>query len=315
MSLCGHDTLKKQAFSIFTKRTIAELPGCFVTLMQNPGAVSFIFDGDMHPTDSLNIHPDNRALRYGDGLFETLQVREGKLLLFPYHLERLTHGMGLLQLEATAGFFQTLEQQVLHLCSLNDCLSRARVRINVFRAEGKLFASALSPFHYLIEAFALSAAESAFNPQGLSAGLFGDVRKSCDKFSSLKSNSYLPFVMAARYASCHGWDDALVLNTYGRVAESAVANVFVIRGGVICTPPLSEGCVAGVMRRHLLHQLPRGGFRISERILSPEDVYGADELFLTNAIKGVRPVSQLDHKTYTMDKAREIHQLAERTLW
>src|SRR5262249_33824176 len=93
-------------------------------------------------------------------------------------------------------------------------------------------------------------------------------------------------------------DDCLVLNSRERIADSSIANLFYVKGETIYTPPLSEGCVAGGMRRWLMESLPGEGLRVAEKPVAPEDLILADEGFLTNAIRGVRWVGNFAGTTY-----------------
>jgi branched-chain amino acid aminotransferase len=138
-----------------------------------------------------------------------------------------------------------------------------------------------------------------WNEEGLVIGIFPDGRKSCDHFSRVKSNNFLLYAQAAIYAREQGVSDCLVLNSHGRIADSTIANVFYIRDGVIYTPPLSEGGVAGVMRRYLLEVLPEAGYTVYEQPVSVEDLADADELLLTNAVRGISWVRSLRGVSYT----------------
>ena len=90
----------------------------------------------------------------------------------------------------------------------------------------------------------------------------------------------------------HGWDETLLLNPYGRVAEGAITNVFLIKNKIISTPPVTEGCIAGVMRQYLIDELPRRGFTIVEKPITMDQLAKADEVFLTNAIRRIKWVGQ-----------------------
>ena len=178
----------------------------------------------------------------------------------------------------------------------------ARVRLTVFRGEaGQDDAAA----NYIIQSWHLERL-SALNEKGLILGVFPRGRKSCDPFANIKSNNYLLYSMAAQYARRHGWDDCLVLNSLGRVADSSIANLFYVRGETIYTPSLSEGCVAGVMRQWLIESLPAAGFRVEERPVAPEDLILAEEVFVSNAIRGVRWVRSFGGMTYGNKVVQEI---------
>jgi branched-chain amino acid aminotransferase len=216
-----------------------------------------------------------------------MMVRDGRLCLSSYHFDRLFSGMQFLSIRETFKR-EELEAQILELCQKNGNPPRSRVRMVVFRDDG---AGPISPTpHYIIESWPLPG-EPALNDKGLVIDVFPDGRKACDTLANLKSNNYLLYTLATLYAQKHALDDCLVLNSRDRLADSTIANLFYVSKGQFFTPPLSEGCVAGVMRRHLLENLPRAGFPIVEKPVTPEDLLNADEIFLTNAIRGIRWVS------------------------
>jgi branched-chain amino acid aminotransferase len=212
-----------------------------------------------------------------------MRIKEGRILLASLHYQRLLNGSLLLGLEPL-----TLEQftgPVLELCHRNGHSESARVRLTVCRGEMGQNDSAMN---YVIQTWPLE--ELVERPGGLVLGTFPKGRKPCDGLSHLKSNNYLLYSMAAMYARSHGWDDCIVLNSRERIADSSIANLFYVTGNTIYTPPLSEGGVGGVMREWLLHALPDAGFRVIEKPVAPEDLIMVDEVFLSNAIRGVRRV-------------------------
>jgi len=254
----------------------------------------------------------NRGFRYGDGLFETLCVVNGGIRLARYHFERLWAGMQLLQLQLPAEYSPAyFSAQITALCQKNQHPA-ARVRLTVFRGDGTLFDPANPPAHCIIESQPLPGSQLTAHSSQLITGIYPHARKSPDTFSNIKSNNYLPSAMAALHARQQGWNDAFLLNTDGRVCESAIANVFIARGRHLYTPSLSEGCVAGVMRRFMLEQLPAAGYTVDETPLSISDLYAADEVFLTNALHLLRSVSHCDKEQYHTHVGAEIYQVLER---
>jgi branched-chain amino acid aminotransferase len=250
---------------------------------------SFIhFNGDLFPSGTPLLTADSRGFRYGDGLFETMRVKKGQLLLGDLHYRRLLNGSRLLGLEALTP--EQFTGAVLELCAHNRHSESARVRLTVFRGEDD------ASMNYIIQSWALE--EAAEKQGGLVVGIFPKGRKSCDGFSHLKSNNYLLYSMAAMYARNHGWDDCLVLNSRERIADSSIANLFYVMGDTVHTPPLSEGGVGGVMREWLLCALPAEGLRVIEKPVAPEDLLLADEVFLSNAIRGVRRVGHFSGTGY-----------------
>ena len=252
----------------------------------------------------------NRGYRYGDGLFETMKVHRGKILLAAYHWERLSAGMKLLGLEPPA-FFEParLEEQILSLSNKNNCGELARIRLSVFGGNGGLYDDHRDT-QFLIEAWALPATVNKMNENGLVLGVYEGARKHIDHFSNLKSANFLPYTLAARYAKVQHWNDAIVLNTEGRIADTTIANIFLVKDGTILTPSLQEGGVAGVMRRWALENSP---LPVQEGPITLADLKTADEIFVTNAIHGVRWVRQCGDQMYKYATAEIIYQVLSKT--
>lgn len=265
-------------------------------------------NGRFVPTDEPVLLAANRSYRYGDGLFETIKVKAGELLLPDYHFDRLYKSLHLLQYEMPALFLrQRTENEILQLCKKNRCESLARVRLSVFRGNGGLYDEGRQ-LQYLIECWPLDEAVQSFNENGFVIDVFPDAQKSCDKYAALKTASFLPYAMAALYAKKNRLNDCIVLNTNGRVADTSIANIFIVKNDNVITPPLSEGCIDGVMRKHLLHTMPEKGFRISERPITINDLLEADEVFLTNAVKGIKWVKTFREISYLCGLSLKIYE-------
>lgn len=264
------------------------------------------FNGKIQPGDQPALLASNRGYRYGDGLFETIKVIHASILLEQYHFERLFSGVSLLQFEipklVTAG---KLTGEILNLCKKNECEQRARVRLSVFRGNGGLYEEDRG-LQYIIECWPLQESANKLNDNGLVIDVYRDIKKNCDDFSNLKSANFLPYNMAALYARKNKLNDCLVLNVNGRIADSTIANVFIIKDGVFITPALTEGCVNGVMRRFLIEKLQSMDCELREEALTISTLEGADEVFLTNAINGIRWVKQFGGQCYTNRKTVEI---------
>lgn len=242
----------------------------------------------------------NKSYRYGDGLFETMKMQKGRLQMASAHFDRLHRGMELLGYDTTA--FpdpHTLTALISELCRRNGCLDLGRVRLTISAGNGGLFEDSLPD--YSIECWPLTAAVDALNTKGLRLTICPGVRKSCDPLANLKSANYLPYAVAARYARRQHADDCIILNTNERIADTCIANIFLIRDGHIFTPPLSEGPVAGITRNYVLSKLP-----VTEQQLSLTDLQQAQEVFVTNAINGLRWVAEIDGQSYTHRQTDEI---------
>ena len=183
----------------------------------------------------------------------------------------------------------------------------ARVRLSVSRGNGGIN-DEKDQMQYLIECWPLVEANEKKN--GYIIDIFPGARKSCDAFSNLKSANYLPYIMAARFARQNNFDDCLVLNVHERIADASIANVFVVKKGKLFTPPLSEGCINGVMRRYLLE-----AYKGKEMVLTVGDLLDADELCLTNSVNGIRSVKQFRTKKYDQHIASKIQGELNKTIW
>ncbi len=273
------------------------------------GTANFLFyNGKLTKTGKPLISPDNRSFRYGDGFFETMKLVKGKLLLADYHMERLFSTLDTLQFQQP-GYFTAdyLKDQITMLAQKNQHKKLARIRLTIFRGEGGLYEVENHFPNHLIQTWELNPANNLFNENGLVLDIFKAGRKVADHYSSLKTNNYLTYSMAALWAKQQKLNDALILNPYNRLADATIANVFIVKDGVIKTPSLTEGPVNGVMRRYLLKLLRDENMSVEETQIAPEEVLQASEVFLTNAIYGIRWVRQVGDSGYTNQLAALLH--------
>jgi branched-subunit amino acid aminotransferase/4-amino-4-deoxychorismate lyase len=273
-------------------------------------AANFLFyNGKLTKADNLLISPNNRSFRYGDGFFETIKLVNGKIQLADQHMERLFSSLELLQFQKPTYFTaEYLKEQVLTLAKKNYHDKLARVRITIFRGDGGLYDVNNHFPHHLVQTWELEPSYNSLNENGLVLDIFRDARKVCDHYSHLKSNNYLSYAMAALWAKQKKLNDAILLNPYDRVADASIANVFIVgTNGLIKTPALTEGAVSGVMRRHILKCLCEEDMPVEETALQQEDLFGAAEIFLTNAIYGIRWVKQLGNNGYTNQLSSLLH--------
>jgi branched-chain amino acid aminotransferase len=268
---------------------------------------SICFNGKIVSGNEPVLMASNRGYRYGDGLFETMKVVNGNIALSQFHFERLFSGLSLLKFEIPKLFtVGKLQQEIMHLCRKNECEKLARVRLSVFRGNGGLYDEDKT-LQYIIECWPLNESVTKLNANGLVIDVYPDAEKSCDKFSNLKSANFLPYSMAAQYARENKLNDCLVLNNSGGIADSTIANLFIIKNEIILTPGLEEGCVSGVMRRYLIEKLQTSGYELREEALTVSNLKAADEIFLTNAINGIRWVKQFRDTMYTNNHAAQIY--------
>jgi branched-chain amino acid aminotransferase len=266
-------------------------------------------NGAFFPANTPLIVVQNRCYKWGDGVFETLRVFRGQVLLEELHFERLFSSLLLLEIGKDETFTRdTLTTHMLQLASLNNCLHHARIRLAVYRAEeGKA--------GYSIEAVPLTEDPTQWQKEGLTITLYPFARKSMDAFANLKSANYLPYVLAQRYAAEKRCDDAIVLNAQNYLCDASKANIFLVKGRNIFTPALHQGCVNGVMRRVVIEEAKKLGYRVLPDVVEEEQMLAAEEVFLTNAIQGIRWVEAYKHTTYGCSKTRHLFEMGKATIF
>ena len=252
---------------------------------------------------------NNRSFRYGDGCFETMKLMHGKVLQPHLHTERLVQSLALMQFDCPSYFTPAyILDNIESLATKNGHTSLARIRLTIFRGDGGLYDAANMRPNLLIQSWPLNPENNKLNENGLVLDVFAHGRKSCDAFANLKSNNYLLYAMAALHAKKQHCNDAIVINQHGRVADTTIANLWIIENKKLITPLLTEGPVAGTMRRYLLENAASHGFFANEEPVSIERLWQADEVFLTNAIYGMKWVKQCGKASYGNGISTAVYQ-------
>ena len=259
------------------------------------------------------IQAGNRSLRYGDGLFETILCLNSKPVLLDEHLSRLWNGLKLLEFEIPKLFNpDSIEKEIVSLIKKNK-LIQARIRLSIFRGNGGLYDPENLYPNFLIESFPLENPTSALNSNGLHCGIYRNSKKMADQFSPIKHNNFLPYILAALFAKKQKWNDAILLNQFGNICDSTIANVFVVKNNTVYTPPISDGCIAGIMRQVVIQTLAQSDYPLIESSISPEFILEADEVFFTNSIKILQWVASIDSREYGCTETIKIFELLKQT--
>lgn len=268
----------------------------------------FIYNGKYFPESTPVIGPDSRAFRYGDGIFETIRVVRGKIPLSDYHFNRCFSGLHMLGFEIPALFTRgMLEKEILDLCRKNKHLSSARVRICFFRGDGGVFDPESHHPNYIIQTWELPENYAELNSNGLELVVYPLGRKSRDQFSNLKSNNALLYLMAAKYAKDNKCNEALVLNSAEKIADATIANIFWIKDYQLFTNPLSDGIVAGVMRQYMIDYFSKKNKPVIQQSIDEAQLAEADEIFLTNALYGMRWVGGMGLNRFGQVSVRPLY--------
>ena len=268
----------------------------------------FIYNGKTYKEESAILSGNNRGLRYGDGLFETIKSIKGQLQFIDEHFARLWKGLQVLQFNIPKHFTPDyLQDEIWALLKKNGHDKLARIRLTVFRGDGGLYDEINHKPNYLLQSRALADGTGEWNSNGLVLGIYTDIKKSCDLLSNLKHNNFLPYSMAAMCAKSQKWNDAVLQNTEGGLCDTTIANIFLIKNEVIYTPALAQGCIAGITRKFLINRLNAANYNLIESRLSIEDLLTADEVFLTNSIYNLRWVQNFGDKKYANIETQKIY--------
>jgi branched-chain amino acid aminotransferase len=270
----------------------------FEITMRNQPSVCINFNGNLVDPQTPVGTAFNRSLRFGDGIFETMYWDGREIRNLDYHLDRLFKGLTILKLDLSGGFSREfISEEIQKLCKNNSPSVKARVRLNVFREDGAVLLPVKNNPVFIIESVAFP--EENLTPLRLT--IFKGEMKSTGVLSNLKTNNYLLNTLAVQHAKENGFDDAIILNSRGNICEASSSNLFMIQKGVIFTPTLSQGCVAGTKRREILEKLPSLGFHVEETIITKDMIFEMEEIFLTNAIRSIRPVICVDSTYYSRE--------------
>ena len=266
------------------------------------------YNGQFVNSERINLNVNDRALRYGDSVFESIKYAHGRINFLEDHYFRLMSSMRILRMEIPMAFSpEYLEEQIrLTLAENNLADKAARVRLQVSRKEGGLYTPVNNDVNLLISVQEIEHSSYELNEKGLEIDIFKDYYKQKSLLSNIKSGSAILYTVASIYRSENELDECLLLNDDKMVAEAISANVFVVKGNTVTTPPLSDGGLKGVMRKQVLELLPKMGYEVEEKSISPFDLQKADELFLTNASQGIRWVEKYRKKSFGKKVSEEL---------
>ena len=265
------------------------------------------YNGTITADLGIAIH-ENRGFLYGDTVFETLKVLDGKVLFLEDHYFRLMATMRIVRMEIPMNFtMEYFEEQILNLTATFDSAPSYRVRFNVFRQPGGLYLPKTNKVDFFVTAAALENAMYSFDAAAYEVELFKDFHQTKQLLSTLKSNNKLVQITGSIFAAENGCQNCLLMNDEKNVVEALQSNLFMRNGNVLITPPVSDGCLNGIMRKQILGMARKmENLEVVETSISPFDLQKADELFLTNVIQGIQPVTKYRKKEYKTELASEL---------
>jgi branched-chain amino acid aminotransferase len=241
----------------------------------------------------------NRAMRLGDGFFETVRAKGGHAMFWEAHYSRILSCAKALQFDVpphfTSAFF---ERCIGELCYTTGLLESARIRFTFFREGEGTYRPDSNRLCFLLEATPLYESNYITRTEGATIDVFTNLRKHKDSLSAFKLLGNHVYIQAAIWAKRHLYNDALITNTDGHIIEGTASNLFIVKNGALHTPPLSDGCLGGVMRMNVLNKALELGIPCYESQLGLAELLSADEMFLTNSIKGISWVRSFREKRY-----------------
>jgi branched-chain amino acid aminotransferase len=265
------------------------------------------FNGTIVSQDA-NILTQNRAFLYGDAVFETVKIINDKILFLEDHYFRLMASMRVVRMEIPMNFtMEYFEEQILSIVKVNQLERSSRARITIYRNDGGYYLPLNNTISFLIHAVALENTLYSIDQKEYEVDLYKDFYVTKQLLSSIKTTNKIINITGSIYANENGLDNCILLNDSKNVVEVLQGNIFMLLGNKLITPPVSEGCLNGVMRKQILSLAKKiENLEVVEEVISPFDIQKADELFVTNVIKGIQPITKYRKKEFTTKLANEL---------
>lgn len=273
------------------------------------------FNGTIQENSAVEIE-SNRGFLVGDAIFESIKVVDNKILFLEDHYFRLMASMRICRMEIPMLFtMEYFEAQILQLIASLPKSNSFRVRFSVYRTAEGFYAPVSNEVEFIITAITLQHDVYQIEKEQYEVELYKDFYVPKQLLSTLKTNNKMLQIVGNVFAKENGYDNCLVLNDEKNVVEALQNNIFMKCGNEIVTPPITEGCLNGIMRKQVLELLKKKeGIVVKEAVISPFDLQKADELFLTNVISGIQPITKYRKKGYTIDFSKELVQLLNSSL-
>ncbi|MBY0486659.1 MAG: aminotransferase class IV [Flavobacteriaceae bacterium] len=265
------------------------------------------YNGEILSSDT-NLSNSNRGFLYGDGVYETLKIVDNKILFFEDHYFRLMASMRIVRMQIPNNFtLEYIEEQVLNLALANKCQDSARVRFTVFRNDGGYYLPETRTVSYLIQMTPLENKIYSFSDAVYEVDLYKDFFISKQLLSTIKTTNKMINVTGSIFASENDLQNCLLINNDKNVVEALNGNLFMLMGNKLVTPPIDEGCLNGIMRKQVLQIAKKtDGIEVIEEAISPFDLQKADELFITNVITGIQPITKYRKKEFKNDFSKVL---------
>ena len=268
-------------------------------------------NGKLISIEEGNVSINNRGLQYGDAVFETLKVVSSRINFWEDHYFRLMASMRILRMEIPMTFsMEFLENEIIKTIDASNLANdTCRIKLYVNRKEGGKYTPLTNDVDYFISTEKLETPFYTLNESSYEVELFKDYYVYSNLLSTLKSNSKTINVLGSIFANENGYKNCLLLNENKMVVEALQGNLFLVKGNLIITPPISDGCLRGIIRKQVISICNQSKeYTIEEKSISPFDLQKADELFITNVIMGIQPITKYRKKEFTNNVSKELLQ-------
>lgn len=256
----------------------------------------------------MNFTQQNRAFLYGDAVFETLKIVNGKILFLEDHYFRLMASMRVVRMEIPMDFtMEFFENEILNVVKNQNVLESARCRITVYRDSDGFYLPKSNEIKYEITAAPLVNKLYVLNSEKYEVELYKDFYVAKHLLNTLKTNNKIINITGSIFANENNFDNCFLLNEDKNVVEALNGNIFLIFGSILKTPPISDGCLKGIIRKQVVEiatNMPE--FTFKEESISTFDIQKADEIFITNVISGIVSISKYRKKEFTKQITEKI---------
>lgn len=265
-------------------------------------------NGKFFYSDKARVSIFDRGFMYGDGVFETMRSYAGLVFKLDEHLNRLFWCLNIIKIKLP--FSRKYLKDAVYKSLRANKLSSSYIKITITRGEGRFGIGYKDLFfpNVVIAAKNFDGYPDWVFERGLSAKITG-IQNEESVISKIKSLNYLPYILARLNAKDMGFDEAILTNTKGRITEAATSNIFLIKKDNIVTPSIDSGILHGITRGIIIRIAKKLGFHVKEKFISRRELLDADEVFLTNSLAEVLPVTKVDSKRISSGKVGAITKL------
>jgi branched-chain amino acid aminotransferase len=264
-------------------------------------------NGTVLSNDAPTIHPGNRSHLYGDGVFESIRIMSGRTLNLENHISRMLDGAKAIKLRTPSLYsISFFEEKISELLKKSEINEGGRCRLSLDRKPGGAYLPETNESSFYIEVYPYQVSHFELNAKGFEVDIYLDIKLQKNFLSNYKTKAGLHYVMAALSAKEKELDDVFMSDYRGNILETSSCNLFIVSNGVLYTPGLAEGCIAGTMRMQVINLAIQNGIKVYECAILPQHLLAADEIFLTNAIRGINWIGGYRTKRYSNNMSRKL---------